>query len=290
MVHHIGNFGGRYATFAQHYSYLFGDQDIVAESVEEIPLSTLSESNEVASLTLESVSFAYPDDPDTNALTDISLAVKQGEKIGIVGKSGSGKSTLIKLLLGFYEPSTGSIMLGETAARPVDLSRSISYVPQDTTLFQESIAYNIGYAVEGKATNQQIEHASKQAHVDQFVRSLKQGYDTLVGERGVKLSLGQRQRIAIARAFLKDTNILVLDEATSSLDSKTEADIQDSLEKLWQGKTVIAIAHRLSTLNNVNRIIVIDKGKIVESGTKRQLLDKNGHFAKLWKQQKDGLL
>jgi ATP-binding cassette subfamily B protein len=195
-----------------------------------------------------------------------------------------------KLLLGFYDYNDGAIQIDGKNVSQDELGLINSYVPQDTTLFQQSIAYNIAYAKEGKATKEEIVKAAKKAHAHEFIDSLPDKYETLVGERGIKLSLGQRQRIAIARAFLKHSDLLILDEATSALDSKTEKLVQDSLEELWKEKTVIAIAHRLSTLNNVDRIIVMDQGRIVEQGTKIKLLSLGGIFAELWHHQKNGLL
>ncbi len=292
LMKHIAQFGNRIAAFDENYSYLFGDKNIIKEYYSEQALgqkkSTPLQLNK--SISLNKINFAYPDRPDEKILNNINITIKKGEKVGIVGVSGGGKSTIIKLLLGFYEPVSGSILVDGAEVTPKQLQRLISYVPQDTTLFQESVAYNIGYAVEGKITLDMIKKAAKKAHAAEFISGLKDGYQTLVGERGIKLSLGQRQRIAIARAFIKDTDLLVLDEATSSLDSVTEKNIQDSLEQLWKHKTVVAIAHRLSTLNNVDRIIVIDQGQVVEQGTKDELLAKKGHFAKLWSHQKNGLI
>lgn len=288
LVHHIAEFGGRFAAYRQNYEYLFEDRNIVAESVEK--KQRIEKTNMERELSFKKASFAYPDAPETSVLNDLNLSITKNEKVGVVGRSGGGKSTLIKLLLGFYEPTVGSIEVDGEQVSKEELGRLISYVPQDTTLFQETIAYNISYAVDHTVTLAEVVAAAKKAHAHDFIIKLKDGYDTLVGERGVKLSLGQRQRIALARAFLKNSDILILDEATSSLDSKTEKKIQDSLEKLWRHKTVIAIAHRLSTLNNVDRIIVIENGKIAESGTKTQLLKKKGVFADLWKHQKDGLI
>ena len=208
----------------------------------------------------------------------------------MVGKSGGGKSTLVKLLLGFYDYPEGTILIDGKPVNKEGLSSINSYVPQDTSLFQQTIKYNIAYAVDGFVSDAEIITAAKKAHAHKFIEKLKDGYDTLVGERGIKLSLGQRQRIAIARAFLKNSDLLILDEATSALDSKTEAEIQKALEDLWKDKTVIAIAHRLSTLNNVDRIVVIDNGQIAEVGTKEELLKLGGKFAELWKHQKDGLI
>lgn len=236
-------------------------------------------------LELRNLSFAYPDRTDTRVLTDINLRVRRGEKIGVVGRSGEGKSTLIKILLGFYEPASGEILIDGQPAEPERLRALTSYVPQDTSLFQESVAYNIAYASDRPLTQAQIQMAAHQAHIGNFIESLPEGYNTMVGERGIKLSLGQRQRIALARAFVKSSDLLILDEATSALDSETEALIQDSLEDLLSSRAAIVIAHRLATLDSMDRIIVVDGGRIVEEGTKQSLLDLNGMFADLWTRQ-----
>ena len=157
-------------------------------------------------------------------------------------------------------------------------------------MFQQSIEFNIAYAKNVEVSHADVVEAAKKAHAHEFIVSLKDGYDTLVGERGIKLSLGQRQRIALARAFLKDSQLLILDEATSALDSKTESLVQESLEELWKNRTVVSVAHRLSTLNNVDRIIVIDNGEIVEQGSKTELLAMNGMFSELWNHQANGMI
>ncbi|MBP6880923.1 ABC transporter ATP-binding protein [Candidatus Saccharibacteria bacterium] len=281
----------KFATYKQNYSYLFGNDDIVASFYDQEKAIQKNRPPLFSKkIELRNLSFAYPDRLDEDVLKDLNLAINKNEKIGIVGKSGGGKSTLVKLLLGFYDFNKGGVVIDGKSVSKEELSLLNAYVPQDTSLFQQSIRYNIAYASPGEVADDEVVEAAENAHAHDFIMNLKDGYDTLVGERGIKLSLGQRQRIAIARAFLKDSELLILDEATSSLDSKTEADIQQALEKLWQNKTVIAIAHRLSTLNNVDRIIVIDDGKIVEQGTKEQLLQAKGKFAELWKQQKDGLI
>ena len=257
------------------------------------------------------VSFAYPDQPDQLILDDVSLRVAKGEKIGVVGRSGEGKSTLIKLLLGFYTPTSGQILIDDQPAEPETLAQIQAYVPQDTSLFQETIEYNIGYAVDDVFDDHQpdveqriptragsaasdgegaIREAAAKARIDLFIDSLPADYQTLVGERGIKLSLGQRQRIAIARAFLKQADVLVLDEATSALDSETESLIQASLVDLWEDKAAIIVAHRLATLNDVNRIVVLDQGRVVEVGTRDDLLARDGLFAELWALQRSGML
>ncbi len=289
LVDRIANAKKNFSKMQNGYHYLAKNEQIFGDGKSKNKDKKSAPSFE-STLTLQDLSFAYPDRPEEFVLQDLNLTINKNEKIGIVGKSGSGKSTLVKLLLGFYDYSEGSIQLDGQSATKHDLSMLNSYVPQDTSLFQQTISYNIAYAKQSKATESEIVTAAKKAHAHEFIMNLKDGYDTLVGERGVKLSLGQRQRIAIARAFLKNSELLILDEATSALDSKTEANIQSALEELWQDKTVIAIAHRLSTLNNVDRIVVVDNGKIVEVGTKDQLLAMNGVFTSLWNQQKNGLL
>ena len=281
-----------FSEYKQNYNYLFPGRNVVKEYYQDLNKPKLKVQKPIfdSSISFNNLNFAYPDRDDTKVLKNINLKINKNEKVGIVGKSGSGKTTLIKLLLGFYDYEDSAIQVDGKPLKKESLGLLNSYVPQDTTLFQQSIAYNIAYAKNGKATKKEIIAAAKKAHAHEFINSLPDKYETLVGERGIKLSLGQRQRIAIARAFLKHSDLLILDEATSALDSKTEKLVQDSLEKLWKDKTVVAIAHRLSTLNNVNRIIVMDAGRIVESGTKAELLSQNGIFTDLWKHQKDGLI
>lgn len=291
IVHSLGNWSRNTSTFKESYTYLFPGQNIVHDfyRTNRNFISTTDLSLNKA-LDIRDLTFAYPDAPDQPVLKGINIHVEKNEKIGIVGKSGSGKSTLIKILLGFYEDFDGEILVDGVHVDTDDLSQLYAYVPQDTTLFQESIYYNIAYARKGQVTMDEVKDAAEKAHISEFIESLPKGYDTLVGERGVKLSLGQRQRIAIARAFLKRSDLLILDEATSSLDSRTESYVQESFEKLWGEKSVIAIAHRLSTLNNVDRIIVMSKGEIVEQGTKDDLLALNGYFADLWNHQRKGMI
>lgn len=223
-------------------------------------------------------------------LKNLSLTVKPGERLGIVGMSGSGKTTLTSLLMRFYEPQHGNIEIDGQDINDVtqsSLRENIAFIPQDPTMFNRTIGENIAYGKFG-ASLKEIRTASKKASADKFIMDTEKGYDSLVGDRGIKLSGGQRQRIAIARAFLKDAPILVLDEATSALDSETERTIQKSFEKLSHGRTTIAIAHRLSTLRNMDRIIVLDKGVIVEEGTHQQLLRKRGKYYHLWQMQSGG--
>lgn len=242
----------------------------------------------------ESVSYHYPEAASgVKAINNFTLQVKDGEKIGLVGFSGGGKTTVTKLLLRFMDIDAGSIKIDEVDVREVkqaDLRDLIAYVPQDPLLFHRSIKENIAYA-RPDANPKEIEKAAKTAYVDEFVKELPNGYDSMVGERGVKLSGGQRQRVAIARALLKDAPILVLDEATSALDSQSEVYIQKALWQLMKDRTAIVIAHRLSTIQSLDRIIVMDKGKIVQIGSHKELLkDSKGIYARLWSHQSGGYL
>jgi ATP-binding cassette subfamily B protein len=243
---------------------------------------------------LDGVSFHYPEAAtDQLAVNDFTLAVKPGEKVGLIGFSGGGKTTISKLLLRFMDVDKGSIKIDGIdikSLRQTDLRNVIAYVPQEPLLFHRSIKENIAYA-RPEAAQKDIEKAAKIAFVDDFVKELPNGYDTMVGERGVKLSGGQRQRVAIARALLKDAPILVLDEATSALDSQSEQYIQKALWELMKDRTAIVIAHRLSTIQHLDRIVVMDKGKIVQIGTHQELLkSKPGIYARLWARQSGGYL
>ena len=221
-----------------------------------------------------------------------SLSVKPREKIGIVGLSGAGKTTLVNLILRAYDVKSGAIKIDGVDIRDIkqdSLHKNISFVPQEAVLFNRSLLENIRYA-RPNASKAEVINAAKRANIHEFIESLPDGYNTLVGNRGIKLSGGQRQRIAIARAILKNAPILILDEATSALDSENELLIQKSLKTVMHGKTTIAIAHRLSTLRNMDRIIVLDKGKILESGTHAQLLRTGGAYRKLWDMQTGGFV
>ncbi|HZM63556.1 MAG TPA: ABC transporter ATP-binding protein [Candidatus Saccharimonadales bacterium] len=239
------------------------------------------------------VDFNHPESGEKHGLfRKLNVAVQAGEKIGLVGHSGSGKTTFTKLLLRFNDVDSGQITIdGQNIASVTqdDLRRAIAYVPQEPLLFHRTIRENIAYGNPG-ATKKQVETAAKKAHAHDFIQKLAKGYDTLVGERGVKLSGGQRQRIAIARAILKDAPILVLDEATSALDSENEKLIQSALWELMAGRTAIVIAHRLSTIQKMDRILVMENGDIVEQGTHQQLLKARGVYAKLWAHQSGGFI
>jgi ATP-binding cassette subfamily B protein len=233
----------------------------------------------------DTVSFAY--DPERPILKETTFAASGGKFLAIVGPSGAGKSTIARLLYRFYDIDGGAIRIDGQDIRGVtqnSLRRAIGVVPQDTVLFNDSIAYNIGYAKEG-ATREEIEAAAKAAQLDGFIESLPDGYNTAVGERGLKLSGGEKQRIGIARAILKNPPILILDEATSALDSRTETEIQKQLRELSKNRTVFAIAHRLSTIAEADEIIVIKDSGIAERGTHSQLLERGGLYAETWHRQ-----
>ena len=243
------------------------------------------------SIELRDVTFGYtPDRPPL--LRQFALRVAPGEKVGLVGRSGGGKTTITRLLLRFADVQAGAILIG---GQPVDevpqsaLRALIAYVPQDPSMFHRSIADNIRVGRPG-ASDREVRLAAGMAHAAEFIDALPAGYETLVGERGLKLSGGQRQRIAIARSILKDAPILILDEATSSLDSESEALIQDALWKLMADRTAIVIAHRLSTVRRMDRLVVIDGGRIVEQGTHDELLLAGGRYASLWAHQSGGFL
>jgi ATP-binding cassette subfamily B protein len=233
----------------------------------------------------EDVRFAY--DPEREILKGIDFEVKPGTMLAVVGPSGAGKSTLSRLLFRFYEPTGGRILVdGQDINRVTQksLRAAIGIVPQDSVLFNDSIGYNIGYGREG-AGQEEIEAAARGAAIHHFIESLPQGYGSQVGERGLKLSGGEKQRVAIARTLLKDPPILILDEATSALDSRTEAAIQETLRDVAARRTSIVIAHRLSTVVDADQIVVLDEGRIVERGTHAQLLRKGGLYADMWARQ-----
>ncbi|WP_240664437.1 ABCB family ABC transporter ATP-binding protein/permease [Paenirhodobacter ferrireducens] len=233
----------------------------------------------------DAVKFAYH--PDRPILKGISLTVAAGQRVALVGPSGSGKSTIGRLLFRFYDVTGGAIRIDGQDLRDVtqqSLHDAIGVVPQDTVLFNDTIRYNIAYG-RADATEAEIVAAAKAAKIHDFVMSLPEGYDTAVGERGLKLSGGEKQRVGIARTLLKNPPILLLDEATSALDTQTERDIQDSLNAMGEGRTVITIAHRLSTIADADRIVVLEKGEIVEEGTHEALLAHGGRYAAMWARQ-----
>jgi ABC-type transport system involved in Fe-S cluster assembly fused permease/ATPase subunit len=233
----------------------------------------------------EGVRFAY--DPDRQILKGIDFSIRPGGTLAVVGHSGAGKSTLARILFRFYNVSGGRVTIDGQDIMQVSqssLRASIGIVPQDTVLFNDTIGYNIGYGGEG-ATQAEIEAAARGAAIHDFILTLPKGYETRVGERGLKLSGGEKQRVAIARTLLKDPPVLILDEATSALDSRTEAEIQTTLRGVEQGRTTIVIAHRLSTVSHADEIIVLDQGEVVERGTHASLLARNGLYTDMWARQ-----
>jgi ABC-type transport system involved in Fe-S cluster assembly fused permease/ATPase subunit len=236
-------------------------------------------------VTLENVHFGY--DPDRTILRGVTIEAQPGETVAIVGSTGSGKSTIGRLLFRFYDVSQGALKIDGQDIRTVtqdSLHRAIGVVPQDTVLFNDTIGYNIAYGRDG-ATQADVEAAAKDAQIHDFIMSLPDRYDTTVGERGLKLSGGEKQRVGIARTLLKNPPILLLDEATSALDSETEHEIQDALMRAGEGRTVLTIAHRLSTIADADRIVVLEKGEIMEQGRHDELLALEGRYAQLWHRQ-----
>jgi ATP-binding cassette subfamily B protein len=236
-------------------------------------------------ITLDDVRFGY--DPAREILKGVSLSVGAGQSVAIVGATGSGKSTIGRLLFRFYDVSAGALRIDGQDVRDVtqqSLHDAIGVVPQDTVLFNDTIRYNIAYGRDG-AKQEDVEAAARAAQIHDFILSLPEGYDTMVGERGLKLSGGEKQRVGIARTLLKNPPILLLDEATSALDSQTEHDIQSALRRAGQGRTVITIAHRLSTVAEADQIVVLDAGEVVERGTHEELLTREGRYAQLWHRQ-----
>lgn len=300
MVSYTGSIASALFQFSnnalRNYNRSFGDAaDMVEILLLEPEIKDPEQPEKVrinrGKITFDHVTFKH--DGSNGALFDnLDLSIKAGEKVGLVGHSGSGKTTLTRLLLRFSDIQGGRIAIdGQDISRITqdDLRRHIAYVPQEPILFHRTLAENISYG-DPKATAQEVEAVARLAHADGFINMLPDKYETLVGERGVKLSGGQRQRIAIARAMLKNAPILVLDEATAALDSESEALIQDALWKLMEGRTAIVVAHRLSTIQKMDRIIVLDDGNVIEQGTHKELLHANGTYAKLWARQSGGFI
>ena len=293
VAHELWNMNG----IMRNYNRIIGNANDMVEIL-QTPTTLIDKSGSKLKVTngeisMDKVTFTHDEGQGDTLFHDFSLDIKPGEKIGLVGASGSGKTTLTKLLLRFADIDSGKITIDGQDISEVtqaSLRAKIAYVPQEPLLFHRSVRENIAYG-RPDATDAEIEEAAKKAGAYDFIIGLKDGFDTMVGERGIKLSGGQRQRVAIARAILKDAPILVLDEATSALDSESEALIQKSLKTLMENRTSIVIAHRLSTIAKLDRIIVLKNGKIVEDGSHDELINKKrGVYAKLWARQSGGFI
>jgi ATP-binding cassette subfamily B protein len=273
--------------------YSLADMDLIFKLLERRPeITDLPDAPDLrlrgGRVRFEQVDFSYQ--PERNILRGVDFTIDAGEKLAVVGHSGAGKSTLSRLLFRFYDVSSGRITIDDQDIRQVSgqsLHAAIGIVPQDTVLFNDTILYNLAYGRPG-ASQAEIEEAAAVAHIAEFIEQLPDGYQTLVGERGLKLSGGEKQRVAIARAMLKRPRILVFDEATSSLDSRTEQAIQETLHEVARNHTTLVIAHRLSTVVDADRILVMERGSIVEQGTHQELLAKKGVYQGMWQlQQKE---
>ena len=292
VIRHLWNFNG----VLRNYNRLMGDAhdmvEILNQEQEVMDTSTALLEPSKGKIEFRDVSFTHDDGEGVQVFNSLNLTMEAGEKVGVVGHSGSGKTTFTRLLLRFSDIDSGEIYIdGQNIAKvsQASLRKAISYVPQEPLLFHRSLEENIAYG-KADATHSEVIAAAKNAHATEFIKTLPDSFATIVGERGVKLSGGQRQLVAIARAILKDAPILVLDEATSALDSESEKLIQDSLGELMKDRTSIVIAHRLSTIAKLDRIIVLEDGKIVEDGSHAELLKQNGIYSRLWNHQSGGFI
>jgi ATP-binding cassette subfamily B protein len=290
VIHNIWHLMDQYVRFSEMHGKCIQALDIMSLHEIEDAANAADVLQFNGAITFKNVTFSHTDGEALFSNKSIEIPAKQ--KVGLVGFSGSGKSTFINLILRLYEIDRGEIMIDQHHIHDVKLASlraAVSLIPQDPSLLNRSIKENIQYGC-FSASDEQIIEASKLAHAHSFISDLPQGYDTVVGEKGAKLSGGQKQRIAIARAILKQAPILILDEATSALDSVTENFIQDSLNLLFKNRTTLVIAHRLSTLSMMDRILVFDKGEIVEDGNHIELLSLGGQYAKMWALQSGGFI
>ncbi len=274
---HIGNIANGVFTIVQPHEII--DRD-----------SAIAHSITQGQIEFRQVNFSYS--LGKKVFDNLSITIQPGQRVGLVGFSGSGKSSFVNLILRLFDPQSGEILIDGVDIQDMTqdaLHSQISLIPQDPSLFHRTLMENIRYG-RLDATDEEVIEAARKAYAHDFIAQIKEGYHSLVGERGIKLSGGQRQRIAIARVILKDAPILILDEATSSLDSITEKAIQDTLDSVMNGKTVIVVAHRLSTIADLDRILVFDQGRIVEDGTHPKLLACCGAYYRLWKMQAGGFL
>ncbi|ACU37578.1 ABC transporter ATP-binding protein [Actinosynnema mirum] len=272
-------------TEAAQFTELLLDEPTVVDAAEPEPTPTGD-----SRVSFDGVAFAHPGAPPL--FTGLDLDIPAGTRVGLVGRSGGGKTTLTRLLLRLSDVDGGSVRIGGqdiSRVRQAELRGLIAYVPQDPSMLHRTLRENIAFARPG-ASEAEIQRAARAAHVTEFARELPEGFDTVVGERGVKLSGGQRQRVALARAILRDAPILLLDEATSALDSESEALVQRALWRLLEGRTALVVAHRLSTVVRMDRLVVLDRGRVVEQGTHAELLDAGGAYARLWRHQSGGFL
>ncbi len=291
IINEVSNLSRRLTDFFESWAGVRHGLEVIGQPHEIVDTDVLAVA-QISSGSIEFCSVGFAHEQGSNFINDLNLIIPAGEKVGLVGYSGAGKSTLVNLILRQYDPIRGAVLIGGKNIQEMSLDAvrsAVAYIPQEPSLFHRSLRENIRY---GKltASDEEVEAAAQMAGVHEHILSLPRGYDALVGERGVKLSGGQRQRVALARMFLKDAPILILDEATASLDAVTERTVLDTLDTHTTGKTVLVIAHRLSTIAHLDRILVMDTGAIVEDGSHGELISRRGLYWKLWTNQVDGFL